>query len=173
MSCLMLFWGLPCYCSTWHHHAKSLQSCPTLGNLWTCSLSGASVHEDSLGKYAGVSFYALLQGIFPTQGSNPHLLCLLPCQMVSDFSGGSEGKICLQRRRPGFGPWVGKTQGLSRRRKWQPTPVFLPGKSHGWRSLAGFSLWGCKKSNMTGWLHFTSVPLAPARKSTLHNFTIH
>ena len=170
MAYLMLFWGLPCYRSTWHHHAKSLRSCPTLGNLWSCSLSGASVHEDSLGKYAGVSSHALLQGIFPTQGSNLHLLCLLHCQMVSDFSDGSEGKVCLQRRGPGFDPWVGKTPW---RRKWQPTPVFLPEKSYGWRSLAGFSLWGYKESDMTGWLHFTSVPLAPARKSTLHNFTIH
>ena len=31
------------------------------------------------------------------------------------------------------------------RRKWQPTPVFLPGKSHGWRSLAGYSPWGHKR----------------------------
>ena len=31
------------------------------------------------------------------------------------------------------------------RRKWQPTPVFLPGKSHGQRSLAGYSPWGCKR----------------------------
>ena len=30
------------------------------------------------------------------------------------------------------------------RRKWEPTPVFLPGKSHGQRSLAGCSPWGCK-----------------------------
>ena len=30
------------------------------------------------------------------------------------------------------------------RRKWQPTPVFLPGESHGQRSLAGYSPWGCK-----------------------------
>ena len=30
------------------------------------------------------------------------------------------------------------------RRKWQPTPVFLPGKSHGWRSLAGYILWVAK-----------------------------
>ena len=36
--------------------------------------------------------------------------------------------------------------------KWQPTPVFLPGKSHGQRSLAGYSSWGCKKSDMTEWL---------------------
>ena len=38
------------------------------------------------------------------------------------------------------------------RRKWQPTAMFLPGKSHGWRrSLAGYSLWGCKKSGITRW----------------------
>ena len=35
------------------------------------------------------------------------------------------------------------------RRKWQPTPVFLPGKSHGWRSLVGYSPWGHKESDMT------------------------
>ena len=32
------------------------------------------------------------------------------------------------------------------RRKWQPTPVFLPGKSHGWKSLVGYSPWGRKES---------------------------
>ena len=36
------------------------------------------------------------------------------------------------------------------RRKWQPTPVFLPGESQGWRSLVGFSLWGCTELDMTG-----------------------
>ena len=39
------------------------------------------------------------------------------------------------------------------RRKWQPTPVFLPGKSHGWRSLAGYSPWGGKESNTNEQLH--------------------
>jgi len=34
-------------------------------------------------------------------------------------------------------------------RKWQPIPVFLPGKSHGQRSLVGYSPWGCKESGMT------------------------
>ena len=33
--------------------------------------------------------------------------------------------------------------------KWQPTPVFLPGESHGKRNLAGYSTWGCKESDMT------------------------
>jgi len=36
-----------------------------------------------------------------------------------------------------------------RRRQWHPTPVFLPGKSHGWRSLVGCHPWGCYKSDMT------------------------
>ena len=35
------------------------------------------------------------------------------------------------------------------RRKWQPTLVFLPGESHGQRSLAGYRPWGCKESDMT------------------------
>ena len=41
----------------------------------------------------------------------------------------------------GFDPWVGK---IPWKRAWQPTPVFLPGKSHKRRSLAGYSPWGCK-----------------------------
>ena len=40
------------------------------------------------------------------------------------------------------------------RRQWQPMPVFLPGKSHGWRSLVGWSPWGRKESEATEWLHF-------------------
>ena len=59
--------------------------------------------------------------------------------------------ICLQCRRPGFDPWVGK---IPWRRKWQPTPVLLPGKSHGQRNLVGYSPWGCKESDTTERLHF-------------------
>ena len=44
--------------------------------------------------------------------------------------------------RHGFNPWVRK---IPWRRKWQPIPVFLPGKSHGQRSLMGHSLWGHKR----------------------------
>ena len=47
---------------------------------------------------------------------------------------------------PGFDPRVGKTPW---RRAWQPTPVFLPGKSHRQRSLVGYSLWGHKESDTT------------------------
>ena len=54
--------------------------------------------------------------------------------------------VCLQCGRPGFHPWVRK---VPWRRAWQPTSVFLPGKAHGWRSLAGYSPWGHKKSDTT------------------------
>ena len=47
-----------------------------------------------------------------------------------------------QCRRPGFDPWVGK---IPWRRKWQPTPVFLPGESHGQRSLAGLQSMGWQR----------------------------
>ena len=43
---------------------------------------------------------------------------------------------------------------VSRRRQWHPTPVLLPGKSHGWRSLVGCSPWGCKELDTTEQLHF-------------------
>ena len=52
---------------------------------------------------------------------------------------------------PGIKPWVQK---ISWRRKRQPTPVFLPGKSHGRRSLVGYSPWGHRESDMTEQLHF-------------------
>ena len=59
---------------------------------------------------------------------------------VSSFPGGASGKEpachCRRHRRHGFSPWVGK---IPWRKKSQPTPVFLPGESHGWRSLAGYS----------------------------------
>ena len=50
-----------------------IQLCPTRGNPMDCSSPGSSVHGDSPGKNTGVGCHALLQGIFPTQGSNPGL----------------------------------------------------------------------------------------------------
>ena len=55
-------------------------------------------------------------------------------------SGGKES-VCWCRRL-GFDPSVGN---IPWRRKWQPTPVFLPGESHGPRSLVGYSPWGHKR----------------------------
>ena len=51
-----------------------------------------------------------------------------------------------ENRRGGFNPWARK---LPLRRKQEPTPAFLPGESHGQRSLAGYSPWGRKELDMT------------------------
>ena len=66
------------------------------------------------------------------------------------------GKESCQCRRHRFSPWVGKTIW---RRKWQPTPVFLPGKFHGQGSLVGYSPWGCKS-----WIQLTTKPATIRRK---------
>ena len=50
-----------------------------------------------------------------------------------------------------FNPWAGK---ILWRRQWQPTPVLLPGKSHGQRIVVGYSPWGRKESDTTERLHF-------------------
>ena len=66
------------------------------------------------------------------------------------FPGGCSGKEavcqCRGHEKCGFHPWVGK---ITWRKKWQPTPVFVPGESHGQRSLAGYSSWGRKELDMT------------------------
>ena len=75
MSCVWLL-------STWHVPVLYLvsQSCPTLCNPMDCSPPGSSVHGESPGKNTGMGCHALLQGIFPTQGSNPGLLnCRWTC----------------------------------------------------------------------------------------------
>ena len=53
-------------------------------------------------------------------------------------------RICLQCRSPGSDPWVGK---IPWRRECHPIPVFLPGESHGQRSLVAYSWWGHKESD--------------------------
>ena len=63
-------------------------------------------------------------------------LCIsLEGGMGREMGGGSKGRgyMC--------------TYGWFRRRKWHPTPVLLPGKSHGQRSLVGCNLWGCEESD--------------------------
>ena len=68
--------GFSCLCQCYAvlaAPAKSLQSCPTLCDPIESSPPGSTVHRDSPGKNTGVGCHALLQGIFPTQGSNPGL----------------------------------------------------------------------------------------------------
>ena len=63
------------------------RSCPTLCDLMDCSLPGCSVHGVSPGKNTGVGCHAFLQGIFPTQGSNPGLLAWQADSLLSELPG--------------------------------------------------------------------------------------
>ena len=69
------------------------------------------------------------------------------CSIWLGFPGGAKSKEpTCQWRRHRFNPWVRK---IPWRGAWQPTPIFLPGESHGQWSLAGYSPWGCKESHTT------------------------
>ena len=59
---------------------------------------------------------------------------------------------CRRHKRHGFNPWVGK---IPWRRKWQPTPVFLPGESHGQRSLVGYS--SCSRRVRSYWSNLADI----------------
>ena len=71
------------------------------------------------------------------------------CLRGAHFPGDSVAKN-LQSRRSRFDPWIRK---IPWRWEWQPNPVFLPGKSHGQRSLEGYSPWSHKESDTTEHTH--------------------
>ena len=70
---------------------------------------------------------------------------LIVLTVLLDFPDGSAHKEsacqCRRCKRLEFDPWVGK---IPWRKAWLPTPVLLPGKSHGQRSLTGYSPWGLR-----------------------------
>ena len=67
---------------------------------------------------------------------NHKLAQWLAAEIPRWLSGKESACQCRRHRRSRFDPWVGK---IPWRRKWQPTPVFLPGKFHEHRSLAGYT----------------------------------
>ena len=78
------------------------------------------------------------------------------CRLPRRLSG---RESTCQHRKCRFGPWFGK---IPWGRKWQPILVFLPGESHGQRSLAGYSPWSCKESEHTlTWLTVVSIHYIP------------
>ena len=72
-------------------------------------------------------------------------ICLQSTRNVVSWPGSHTGSLCCDKLLP---------YTIVRRRWWHPTPVLLPGKSHGWRSLVGCSPWGRKESDTTERLHF-------------------
>ena len=122
---------------------------------------------DFAGKNTGVSCYFPVQGNLPDPCIEPLSLALAGEFFITEplgkgFPGGASDKEpacqCWRHKRCGFDPWVGK---IPWRRKWQPTPVLLPGEFHGQRSLAGYIPRDRKGSDMTDWLsmsHLRSTP---------------
>ena len=93
-------------------------------------------------------------GLIPGWGTKiPHALQRDQIIKTWGFPSGSEGKeSTCNVGDPGSTPESG---GFLWRREWRPTLVFLPGEFHGQRSLAGYSPWDQKESNMTEWLTHT------------------
>ena len=83
--------------------------------------------------------------------NNPDYWAEIICVVLLNMTSLVAQSVCLQCRNPGFDPWVGK---IPWRRKWQPTPVLLPRKSHGRRSLVQATVHGVAK-NQTRLSDFT------------------
>ena len=100
-----------------------------------------------LGRKVMTDLDSILKSRDTTLPTKVHLVKALVFPVVMH---GCESVTTESRRNGAFEPG-------SWRRKWQPTPVFLPGKSHGWWNLAGYSPWSCKELDMTEQLHFHSL----------------
>ena len=126
--------------------------------------AGNKIREVTVSEYMGV-IWATIRilsltlsavgnpwGLWATRGACIYLIYIFKRSLSSvwGFPGGASGKEptcqCRRHNRQEFDPWVGK---ISWRRAWKPIPVFLPGESHGQRSLEGYSPWGRKELDTT------------------------
>ena len=122
---------------------------------WTVACQ-AHCPWDFPGKNTEMGFHSLPRGIFLTQASNPYLLYLLHCRWIlyhwatREAQTQNYGSINYVRWKIWFNCSLCEIDldilplcnMPARRRQWHPTPVLLPGESHGWRSLVGYSPWG-------------------------------
>ena len=113
--------------------------------------------------------------------SKPHTRASLPLRQswreepTGSWAGASEaGCWCCQGPHPAFPAGsngkksacnAGDPGSIPGRRKWQPTPVLLPGESHGQRSLVGYSPCGCKEPGTTEWWTLSLFPCLTSGKS--------
>ena len=98
------------------------QSCPTLSDPMDCSLPGSSVH-----------------GIFQAGVLEWGAIAFSSIKLLEEAQAG----IKIAGRNINNLRYANDTTLMAEcRRQWHPTPVLLPGKSHGWRGLVGFSPWG-------------------------------
>ena len=158
------------------HACLITKLCPTLCDPMDCSPLGSSLHGISQARILeriAISFstgsshpgieptsLALAGGFFTTEppGLLIQLFCLFSTSSHEGFPDGSVVESTCQCRRCGgcrFNPCVRE---IAWRRKWQPTPVLLPEKSHKQRSLEYYSSWGCEESDTTKQLNMKTLP---------------
>ena len=128
---------------------------------------------DSPGKNPGVGCHTLLQGIFPHPPRDGTHICLPQAGSLSLRPPGRPN-TCIyncdslaQHLSWEYALFHCCYSCQSRRRQWHPTPVLLPGKSHGWRSPEGCSPWGLEKSDTTERLHFHALEKEMATHSSV------
>ena len=117
------------------------QSYRTLSNPMDCSPPGSSIHgifQARVLEWGAIAFSAAMIRACINMLYFQHFYCNVKIRVLI--------KGCMNIFPGGYsGIW---------RRQWHPTPVLLPRKSHGWRSLVGCSPWGREESDMTERLHF-------------------
>ena len=133
-----------------HVCAKSLQSCVTYFDPMDCSPPGSSVRGILQARILEWAAISSSRGSSQPRGRT-RLSCFLHWQedslprappMISHVAQMVKNLPAFQEPwRCGFDPWVGR---IPWRKTRQPTLVFLPGESHGPRSLAGYGPWGCR-----------------------------
>ena len=147
---------------------------------WSCLLSYTDhvpleAINKELSRHESHSQQAIIMELSCEESSRPrdqtcisYVSCIRRWVLYHWSPGGSVRRVCLQCRRPGFNPWIGK---IPWRRKWLSSPVFLPGEFHGQRSLVGCSPWGHKESDVTEWLTL-SLPRVPPGKPKGYKCTL-
>ena len=126
--------------------------CSALGSLFKSRIHGMNPADPKCSRQTTLFISTNHKKEESTSLTTGHLKCfqdslrVLSCHSKTGHpcSSVSKGSTCRDLRRYSrsrFCPWVGK---IPWRRKWQLTALFLPGKSHEQRSLAGHSLWGHK-----------------------------
>ena len=122
-----------------------IQSCQTFfATLWTVA------HQAPL---VGLEYWNGLPCPPPGDLSDPGIKPRSPPLQVNSLPSEPQGSPRILEYSTLFGTII-QFRYIAWRRQWQQTPVLLPGKSHGWRSLVHCSPWGRKESDTTEWLHF-------------------
>ena len=142
--------GVGCHfllqCSKVKSESEVTQSCPTLSNSMGWSLPGSSVHgsfQTRVLEGGASAFSFLLLGLINISHTLIYLMVFYTYLANPQVHSGKESAChCRRHERCGFNPCVEK---IPWRRKWQPSPVLLPGESHGRRSLVGYGPWGSKR----------------------------